>query len=186
MGIKPILAIISLLLLIGIATAANVIFGEMPFFDTWLNDKSGYYTSVQVDNATIIRVDNATWIRGFVGNATIIRAENTTWVTRLVNVNGTDISVSSINASRGNFTNITALRGNFTNITAERINASLDCHYLTGGSDTDYCADDIGGGGAGGTAKSGAQPYLYNDTNTIYFNSSYANLSYGNSYLRLC
>lgn len=56
-------------------------------------------------------------------------------------------------------------------------NGKVLCENVVGGSDADHCTDD-GGVGGGGDIKSGAAPFLYNDTDTIYFNDTYGNDTY--------
>ena len=55
------------------------------------------------------------------------------------------------------------------------MNKSVSCSDIIGGSDGDYCTDATGSGG--GQNTSGI--YLYNDTNTHYFNDTHADINLG-------
>lgn len=59
--------------------------------------------------------------------------------------------------------------------TTHYYNGNLLCDNIVGGTDGDFCSD---ASGSGGNSKVGGSPFLYNDSTTIYFNSTYGNLTY--------
>lgn len=75
-------------------------------------------------------------------NLSIVRTDRTNFITGGINV------TTFVNASE---------------LWALRINASLDCKYITGGSDADFCADQSGGGGSNGTANTDTVQSIGND-----------------------
>lgn len=76
----------------------------------------------------------------------------------------TDIDEYSVSSGIINGTN-----GTFVNVTADWFNGNLSCSYITGASYNVCLGDGTGG-------KVGDGTFLYNDSTTIYFNYTYAQL----------